>query len=299
MADFVAGTVAGCAGQIVGHPLDSIKTRLQSEALLTSSSGQRRRQTSAYRCARSIYSEGGIGIRSFFRGLSLPLLSKGFEQSVAFGIKNAADELVRDSRAVEGNAVLRTGLSGAAAGATTATLLTPVYLVKVGLQVTSKHGRDGLAGPMAVIRSTYSKLGVAGLYTGAVPILIGTSIGYACRFVTYEQATEAMQTELGLGRTGACIVGGGLAGMATWASHYPLDLVSSRMEASVALGAKRRSMTGHFRQIYAESGVRGFYRGLGPCLLRAFPVNAAIFVTHDFVRSKLGCASWIQSSFGK
>lgn len=290
MADFIAGTIAGCAGQIVGHPLDSIKTRLQSEALLTStsSSGQRR-QTSAYRCARSIYSEGGI--RSFFRGLSLPLLSKGFEQSVAFGIKNAVDELLRDSKVLEGNAVLRTGLSGAAAGATTATLLTPVYLVKVGLQVTSKHGRDGLAGPMAVIRSTYSKMGVAGLYTGAVPILIGTSIGYACRFVTYEQATEAMQTELGLGRTGACIVGGGLAGMATWASHYPLDLVSSRMEASVALGAKRRTMTGHFRQIYAESGVRGFYRGLGPCLLRAFPVNAAIFVMHDFVRSKFAAIS--------
>ena len=283
MADFIAGTIAGCAGQIVGHPLDSIKTRLQSEALLTSHSGQIR-QTSAYRCARSIYSEGGI--RAFFRGLSLPLLSKGFEQSVAFGIKNAADELVRDSTVLEGNAVLRTGLSGAAAGATTATLLTPVYLVKCQLQVTSKHGVGSLSGPMAVIRNTYSKLGVAGLYTGAVPILIGTSIGYACRFVTYEQATEAMQTELGLGRTGACIIGGGLAGMATWASHYPLDLVSSRMEASVALGAKRRTMTGHFRQIYAESGVRGFYRGLGPCLLRAFPVNAAIFVTHDFVRSK-------------
>ena len=179
MADFIAGTIAGCAGQIVGHPLDSIKTRLQSEALLTSSSGQSR-QTSAYRCARSVYNEGGI--RAFFRGLSLPLLSKGFEQSVAFGIKNAVDELLRDGRFLEAEPVLRTGLSGAAAGATTATLLTPVYLVKCQLQVTPKHGAGSLAGPMAAIRNTYSKLGVAGLYTGAVPILIGTSIGYACRW---------------------------------------------------------------------------------------------------------------------
>ena len=290
MADFIAGTIAGCAGQIVGHPLDSIKTRLQSEALLTStsSSGQRRQQSSAYRCARAMYSEGGI--RSFFRGLSLPLLSKGFEQSVAFGIQNAVDDWLRDSKVWDGEqaaAVWRTGLSGAAAGATTATLLAPVYLVKCQLQVTSQHGVGSLSGPMAAIRNTYSKLGIAGLYTGAVPILVGTSIGYAFRFVTYEQTTEVMQTELGLKRTGACIVGGGLAGMATWASHYPLDLVSSRMEASVALGAKRRTMTGHFGQIYAESGIKGFYRGLGPCLLRAFPVNAAIFVTHDFVRSKL------------
>jgi len=284
MADFIAGTIAGCAGQIVGHPLDSIKTRLQSEALVkTSATGSR---TSAYRCALSVYGEGGM--RAFFRGLSLPLLSKGFEQCIAFGIKNAVDEFLRDSNLLAGESIARTGLSGTAAGATTALLLTPVYLVKVQLQVTSKHGSGGLAGPMAVVRSTIDKLGIAGLYTGALPILIGTSIGYAFRFVTYEQTTEVMRTELGLGRISASIVGGGLAGMATWASHYPLDLVSSRMEASVALGAKRMTMTDHFKQIYASDGIRGLYRGLGPCLLRAFPVNAAIFMTHDLVKSKFG-----------
>ena len=30
--EFVAGSIAGAAGQLVGHPLDCVKTRLQSES---------------------------------------------------------------------------------------------------------------------------------------------------------------------------------------------------------------------------------------------------------------------------
>ncbi len=83
------------------------------------------------------------------------------------------------------------------------------------------------------------------------------------------------------------IIGGGIAGMATWASHYPLDLISSRMEASVALGDRQLTMTEHIKEIYAQSGVRGFFRGIGPCLLRAFPVNATIFLTYDLCKANL------------
>mmetsp|Transcript_25589 Transcript_25589/g.61533 ORF Transcript_25589/g.61533 Transcript_25589/m.61533 type:complete len:279 (+) Transcript_25589:134-970(+) len=276
MTDFVAGGVAGCAGQLVGHPLDSIKTRLQSESLIAVSS----KQSSAYRCALSTYREGGF--RAFFRGLSLPLISKSFEQCVAFGIKTTAEGILEGMDVQEGS--IRTGLSGAAAGATTAFLLTPVYLVKVQLQVTPKNGAGSLDGPMASIKHTINRFGFFGLYTGALPIFLGTSIGYAFRFATYEKATEQMEV-IGFGRVCSTIVGGGMAGMATWASHYPLDLVSSRMEASVALGGRKMTMSAHFRDIYEKNGIRGFFRGLGPCLLRAFPVNAAIFLAYDLCKA--------------
>lgn len=280
MTDFVAGSIAGCVGQIVGHPLDSIKTRLQSESL-TTRGGTTSMPSSAYRCALSIYHEGGF--RSFFRGMSLPLFSKSFEQCIAFGIKTTVEETLEGMNFREGS--IRTGLSGAVAGATTALFLTPVYLVKVQLQVTSpKKGVFRLDGPMAAIKHTINRLGVFGLYTGALPIFLGTSIGYAFRFATYEEATERMEA-IGFGRVGSTIVGGGMAGMATWASHYPLDLVASRMEASVALGGRKMTMSAHFHDIYAQNGIRGFFRGLGPCLLRAFPVNAAIFLAYDLCKT--------------
>jgi len=144
-----------------------------------------------------------------------------------------------------------------------------------------------LSGPISVIKNTINKLGLSGLYTGAVPIFLGTSVGYGCRFMAYDKATQVAEQSFGFGRIGSVIVGGGVAGMITWASHYPLDLVSSRMEASVAFGGRQMTMTEHIREIYAKSGVKGFFRGIGPCLLRAFPVNATIFLTYDLCRSKL------------
>ena len=33
------------------------------------------------------------------------------------------------------------------------------------------------------------------------------------------------------------------------------------------------------RKIYAEGGVRAFYRGFIPCLARSFPANGALLVT--------------------
>lgn len=277
--EFIAGSFAGAAGQLVGHPLDCVKTRLQSESLLVRGNTFNT-TTSAYSCARSIYNEGGF--RAFFRGLSLPLCSKSFEQCVAFGIQSGVDQFLGGMDFEEGT--LRTGLSGMAAGSTTALLLTPIYLVKVQLQVTPKRT---LSGPIPVIKNTINKLGLAGLYTGAVPIFLGTSVGYGCRFMTYDKATQVAEQSFGFGRIGSVIFGGGVAGMITWASHYPLDLVSSRMEASVAFGGRQMTMTEHIREIYAKSGVKGFFRGIGPCLLRAFPVNATIFLTYDLCRSKL------------
>ena len=57
MMDFVAGSIAGCAGQLVGHPLDSIKVRLQSQSLVK---GSTTNSLSAYQCAKLIYNEGGF-----------------------------------------------------------------------------------------------------------------------------------------------------------------------------------------------------------------------------------------------
>ena len=150
---FIAGSIAGAFGQCVGHPLDSIKTRLQSESLLGGGTSTKT-TTSAYRCAHNIYTEGGF--RAFFRGLSLPLCSKSFEQCIAFGIQSAVDNCLQTLDVKEG--ALRSGLSGMAAGSCTALLLTPVYLVKVQLQVTPKSG--GLAGPIALIKNTVNRLGV-------------------------------------------------------------------------------------------------------------------------------------------
>jgi len=232
-----------------------------------------------------MYKEGGL--RSFFRGLSLPLACKGLEQCIAFGIKSSVDDILKNNSAYNGiteDSSIRSGISGGVAGACTALVLTPVYLVKVQLQVTPKHGVGSLNGPIAAIRHTIKRLGIIGLYTGSLPIFMGTSIGYASRFATYEKTTIYMKETLGIDRISSTIIGGSLAGMMTWLSHYPLDLIANRMEASIALESPKMSMSSHIKEIYTQQGIPGFFRGLGPCLLRAIPVNATIFLTYDLCK---------------
>jgi len=71
---------------------------------------------------------------------------------------------------------------------------------------------------------------------------------------------------------------GGLAGEALWLASYPLDVVKSKMQNDGFGAAMRyRGMNDCFRQTYAREGLRGFWKGIGPTLLRAMPVSAGTF----------------------
>jgi solute carrier family 25 carnitine/acylcarnitine transporter 20/29 len=48
------------------------------------------------------------------------------------------------------------------------------------------------------------------------------------------------------------------------------------------------SIRGTVKSIYASSGVKGFYRGLTPVLLRAFPVNACAYLVYESILRQLG-----------
>jgi solute carrier family 25 carnitine/acylcarnitine transporter 20/29 len=94
---------------------------------------------------------------------------------------------------------------------------------------------------------------------------------------------------------------GGLAGVVTWASIFPLDVIKTRVQTwdlsssslssggraadgvtrpllpRVLLGGnlgKRPSSLAVARQAYQNEGIQVFFRGLGVCSARAFVVNA-------------------------
>lgn len=56
-----------------------------------------------------------------------------------------------------------------------------------------------------------------------------------------------------------------------------------------SLGPERRFRTWReaARGVYREQGVRGYWRGFGPCFLRAFPANAMALVAFESVMRAL------------
>jgi solute carrier family 25 carnitine/acylcarnitine transporter 20/29 len=85
---------------------------------------------------------------------------------------------------------------------------------------------------------------------------------------------------------------GGIAGVVTWTSIYPLDVIKTRLQTQAALLRKAQSSEGQHligataavptlknsfaitREIYQTEGLMAFFRGLGVCNARAFFVNA-------------------------
>lgn len=86
---------------------------------------------------------------------------------------------------------------------------------------------------------------------------------------------------------------GGVAGIITWASVFPLDVIKTRLQAQTIgdsrqpirvypegqplLPTSNRKTLSSFqlaKEAYRTEGFKVFYRGLGICSLRAFIVNA-------------------------
>lgn len=130
------------------------------------------------------------------------------------------------------------------------------------------------------------------------------SIGYGFYFWSYElgkrnlanDADSEMQEALKV------LLCGGLAGVVTWASIFPLDVVKTRVqtwdvlkgteEAAAAQPllasskAERPSTLTIARQVYQIEGAAAFFRGLGVCSARAFIVNAVQWAVRPLLYAK-------------
>merc|ERR1712113_848783 len=65
-------------------------------------------------------------------------------------------------------------------------------------------------------------------------------------------------------------MGGAIAGAGAWGSCFPLDVLNATMKTYPT----RHTLAQTARRIYAELGIRGFFQGWTPCVVRSFPVVA-------------------------
>jgi solute carrier family 25 carnitine/acylcarnitine transporter 20/29 len=92
---------------------------------------------------------------------------------------------------------------------------------------------------------------------------------------------------------------GGFAGVITWASVFPLDVVKTRLQTQHApysssgptQGLLALRPAGAWRvakDAYREGGMRVFFRGLGVCSIRAFIVNGVQWAAYEWIMHELG-----------
>jgi solute carrier family 25 carnitine/acylcarnitine transporter 20/29 len=260
-----AGALGGASGVLFGHPLDTIRTRQQQPG--APGSGRARAVL-----AQLLRVEGAGAL---FKGLSSPLVASSAQNALCFHSYAVSRELCAQFSQLEGRPTLCTALAGCAAGAATSLLVTPVDLLKTQLQVSVGASR----GPLALAASIIAREGPRGMYRGAAITFLRDIPSSGVYFVAYDIMMRKLGSA-GDGPSHSTLLAGGIAGVCSWMSIYPLDVAKSRIQAD----PQRWNGVGWLqclRRSVAAEGPAVLWRGLAACLARAFVVNAAIFSGYE------------------
>eukprot|EP00421_Protoceratium_reticulatum_P068214 CAMPEP_0168410592 /NCGR_PEP_ID=MMETSP0228-20121227/27771_1 /TAXON_ID=133427 /ORGANISM="Protoceratium reticulatum, Strain CCCM 535 (=CCMP 1889)" /LENGTH=266 /DNA_ID=CAMNT_0008424325 /DNA_START=30 /DNA_END=827 /DNA_ORIENTATION=+ len=225
--ELAAGGVAGAAGILSTHPLDTIRIRLQSSA---AGLGLSQGYTGVLDCARAALRAEGI--RGLYKGVASRTLSKGVMNSVLFFSNEQASSLCRGLSGVPPEADL--GLpsvvaAGCASGFASAFITAPTELIKCTAQVNLKN-RGQFREEWQILRlmlRDHGWLGVHGLWRGLPLTICRETPGFGVYFGFYEAARRAF----GKSQT-VTLMAGGCAGALAWASIYPLDVLKTRWQTA-------------------------------------------------------------------
>ena len=227
------------------------------------------------------------GPLAFYKGTLTPLIGIGACVSVQFGAFHYARRKLEERNASKatdpGLSYGQYYLAGAFAGVTNSVLSGPIEHVRIRLQ-TQPHGAQRLYnGPIDCIRKLSAHEGVLrGLYRGEAVTIFREAQAYGVWFLTFEYLMNQDMKRNSVKREDISSVKvamyGGLAGEALWISSYPFDVVKSKMQSD-GFGAEMRykSMRDCISQTWKQESALGFWRGIGPTLLRAMPVSAGTF----------------------
>lgn len=271
--EFVAGSLGGMAGIACGHPMyplfltnlnsDTVRIRLQVQDPLNP------KYKSFGDCFFKIMKEEN-GVRGLFKGLMSPLLGEMGNLALVFGIYGNMRQTV-DNHDYFG--IAKCSL---VAGVTAVSVVVPVELVKIRLQTNSNDFR----GFYGCLKDIIAQGGVRNLYHGLSATLIRDIPFNLSYFLSYEYAKnfclDRNQQKLS---SADYLVCGGIAGITSWAFIYPTDIVKSIVQASHVKIKVGTVCT----RLYQQEGIRGFYRGWLPSVLRAFPVNAVTFLGYEWI----------------
>ncbi|KAI0735057.1 mitochondrial carrier [Earliella scabrosa] len=288
----VAGVGSGLTKVAVGHGFDTIKTRLQCSPPGT--------YKGAVDCLmKTVRNES---IFALYKGATPPAVGWAAIDSVLLGsLHNYRLFLVAQglTEAVPGSDIKRLtlaghGIAGLFAGWTSALLATPMEQLKVKLQLQlQKTTADRqYKGPIDCARQIVRSHGVLGLWTGFTGSLAFRS-NFLWMFGSFEALMRGFAkldgTPYAISTPMANFLSGGLASFVYWIMAIPADNIKKQVRMmATSHTLARPSFLQTARQIHAEGGYRGYFRGLGPTLLRAFPVNASALWVYEGLMRLLG-----------
>uniref|UniRef100_A0A0E0KAH3 Uncharacterized protein n=1 Tax=Oryza punctata TaxID=4537 RepID=A0A0E0KAH3_ORYPU len=302
--EFVWGAIAGAFGEGMMHPVDTLKTRLQSQAIITGAKAQK----NIFQMVRTVWVSDGL--KGFYRGISPGVTGSLATGATYFGVIESTKTWLEHS-----NPNLSGHWSHFIAGGIGDTLGSFIYVpcevMKQRMQVqgtrkswasTATKGNISQT-PGAPMYQYYNGMfhagcsiwrdhGLKGLYAGYWSTL-ARDVPFAGLMVTFYEAMKELteygkmkylpESNLHASNSFEGLLLGGLAGGFSAYLTTPLDVIKTRLQVQ----GSTTSYNGWLDAItktWANEGMSGLFKGSIPRIIWYIPASAFTFMAVEFLR---------------
>ncbi|XP_059350814.1 mitochondrial folate transporter/carrier-like isoform X2 [Daphnia carinata] len=289
----VAGVAGGVVSSTILHPLDTIRTRLAVNGSRLICAGVQRPHYGGLVDVLTSMTRAN-GIHGLYRGVTLGILTAGCTWGSYFFFYDALKaELQRDDPG-KPLGPARHMMAAAEAGIVTLILTNPIWVIKTRLclqfgddsQCVSEQKR--YKGIMDALVKTYRYEGIRGLYRGFLPGVFGVSHS-AIQFMVYEEMKNGYNNHRNMSidsrmSTMTYLSFAAMSKLVAVMATYPYQLMRTRMQDQYH---EHNGVIDMLTRTWRHEGIRGFYKGMLPTLLRVTPATAITFVVYENVSHHL------------
>lgn len=286
------------------HPIDTIKTRIQSQAILSGSQNQK----SILQMVRAVWVADGL--RGFYRGITPGITGSLATGATYFGVIESTKKWIEESHPGLGGHWAHF-ISGAVGDTLGSFVYVPCEVMKQRMQVqgtrrswSSVIMKDNISvkpgtqmygyytGIFQAGCSIWKEQGLKGLYAGYWSTL-ARDVPFAGLMVMFYEALKDV-TEYGRQKwipnsswhVNSSVEGLLLGGLAGGFSAYlttPLDVVKTRLQIQGST-TRYNGWVDAIRNIWMAEGTKGMFRGSIPRITWYIPASALTFMVVEFLR---------------
>ncbi|KAK1295708.1 hypothetical protein QJS10_CPB15g01431 [Acorus calamus] len=304
--EFAWGGMAAAFGEGIMYPFDTLKTRIQSQAVITGYQAQK----NIVQMVRTVWTADGL--RGFYRGVGPGVTGSLATGATYFGVIESTKKWLDETHPNLGGHWAHF-IAGGVGDTLGSFIYVPCEVIKQRMQIQgtkkswnsvmlkgSAHQKSGMlmygyySGMFDAGHSIWKQHGLKGLYAGYWST-IARDIPFAGLMVTFYEALKNL-TEHGRQRwphkdphissSFEGLVLGGLAGGLSAYLTTPLDVIKTRLQVQGST-LRYNGWLDALLRIWATEGVKGMFKGSVPRIIWYVPGSAFTFMAVEFLREHL------------
>jgi solute carrier family 25 (adenine nucleotide translocator) protein 4/5/6/31 len=288
MIDFLMGGVSAAVSKTAAAPIERVKLLIQNQDEMIKQGRLDRKYNGIVDCfKRTLADEGTV---SLWRGNTANVIRYFPTQALNFAFRDKFKSMFGYKKDKDGYAKWMAGnlASGGAAGATSLLFVYSLDYARTRLANDNKSAKVGggerqFNGLIDVYKKTLASDGIAGLYRGFGPSVLGIVVYRGLYFGMYDSIKPVLLTGSLEGNFLASFLLGWCVTTGAGIASYPLDTVRRRMMMTSGEAVKYKGSMDAARQIIAKEGVKSLFKGAGANILRGV-AGAGVLSIYDQVQ---------------